>query len=302
MVHSISDSYRKFGAAAPSQTGVITRRKKWGRLSPPSKSRVNMGRQVTKLTWPQVTNIKNPRYTSCTNYWIHQVLKVWKHWVQNCGSGRMPNIVPPRPCAGDHPNVPRSVWGMYTYRYVHVSKISVTPDLLYVNSECPRPVDAPVVADGLTTQVERASRARGHLPLTYIQTGVTRILEAIVHVWGISREEEREVGFAFLPYMGTLRGTASQGHGPATYSVAIRAPHQRPRYSRLGYPDSRLSRHPGTLPAAAARRSRPGLATFRSPTTSTNQLRHGAAQTESEKRWQGYCQCLCHESVRVSSI
>ena len=41
MVHSICDSYPKFGTAAPRQTGVITRRKKWGRLTPPSKSRVN---------------------------------------------------------------------------------------------------------------------------------------------------------------------------------------------------------------------------------------------------------------------
>ena len=42
-VHSICDSYPKFGAAAPRQTGVITRRKKWERLTPPppSKSRVN---------------------------------------------------------------------------------------------------------------------------------------------------------------------------------------------------------------------------------------------------------------------
>ena len=43
--------------------------------------------QVTKLTWSQVTNIQNPRYTSCTNHWPHRVLKVWKHWVQNCGCG-----------------------------------------------------------------------------------------------------------------------------------------------------------------------------------------------------------------------
>ena len=32
--------------------------------------------QVTKLTWPQVTNIKNPRYTNCSNYWPHQLPKV----------------------------------------------------------------------------------------------------------------------------------------------------------------------------------------------------------------------------------
>ena len=43
MVHSICDSYPKFGAVQPRQTGVITRRKKWGRLtSPPSKSRVKI--------------------------------------------------------------------------------------------------------------------------------------------------------------------------------------------------------------------------------------------------------------------
>ena len=33
-------------------------------------------RQVTKLTWPQVTNMKNPRYTNYSNYWPHQLLKV----------------------------------------------------------------------------------------------------------------------------------------------------------------------------------------------------------------------------------
>ena len=33
------------------------------------------------------------RYTSCTNYWPHQVLKVRKHWVQNCGCGRMSNML-----------------------------------------------------------------------------------------------------------------------------------------------------------------------------------------------------------------
>ena len=40
MAHSISDSYPKFGAAAPSQTGVIIRRKKWGRLTPPPPQQV----------------------------------------------------------------------------------------------------------------------------------------------------------------------------------------------------------------------------------------------------------------------
>ena len=35
MVQSICDSYPKFGAAAQRQTGVITGRKKWGRLTPP---------------------------------------------------------------------------------------------------------------------------------------------------------------------------------------------------------------------------------------------------------------------------
>ena len=45
------------------------------------------------MTSPQVTNVKNIRYTSCTNYLPHQVLKVWKHWVQNCGCGRMSNLI-----------------------------------------------------------------------------------------------------------------------------------------------------------------------------------------------------------------
>ena len=49
--------------------------------------------QVTKLTWPQVTNIKNPRYTSCTNNGPHQLLKVWNHCVRNCGCGRISNLL-----------------------------------------------------------------------------------------------------------------------------------------------------------------------------------------------------------------
>ena len=36
MVHSICDGYPKFGAAQPLQTGVITRREKWGRGVYPS--------------------------------------------------------------------------------------------------------------------------------------------------------------------------------------------------------------------------------------------------------------------------
>ena len=52
MVHSICDSYPKFGAAAPRQTGVITRRKKWGRLTspPPSKCRVKC--ELPSYRWP----------------------------------------------------------------------------------------------------------------------------------------------------------------------------------------------------------------------------------------------------------
>ena len=46
MVHSICDSYPKFGAAAPRQTGVITRRKKWGRLTPPPPANAGLTRQT----------------------------------------------------------------------------------------------------------------------------------------------------------------------------------------------------------------------------------------------------------------
>ena len=35
---------------------------------------------------------KNPRYTSCTNYWL-RLLKVWKYWVQNCGCGRVSKLL-----------------------------------------------------------------------------------------------------------------------------------------------------------------------------------------------------------------
>ena len=39
MLHSICDSYPKFGAAAPRQTGVITRRKKVGAFNAPPANR-----------------------------------------------------------------------------------------------------------------------------------------------------------------------------------------------------------------------------------------------------------------------
>ena len=49
MVHSICYSYPKFGAAAPRQTGVITRRKKWGRLTPPPPANAGLISSVTKI-------------------------------------------------------------------------------------------------------------------------------------------------------------------------------------------------------------------------------------------------------------
>ena len=57
--------------------------------------------------------------------------------------------------------------------------VTVTPAWLYVCSECPHPVDAPVVADGLPVRADRASRGCGHSLLTYSQPGVTPILEAM---------------------------------------------------------------------------------------------------------------------------
>ena len=53
-----------------------------------------------------------------------------------------------------------------------------------------RPADAPVEADGLPVQADRASRGRGNSLLTYSQTGVTPILEAIV-----PEDEARGVGW-----------------------------------------------------------------------------------------------------------
>ena len=54
--------------------------------------KVNMSRS---RNWPDLraTNIKNPRYTSCSNYWPHQFLKVWKHWVQDCDCGRVSKLL-----------------------------------------------------------------------------------------------------------------------------------------------------------------------------------------------------------------
>ena len=43
--------------------------------------------EVMSLTWPQVADIKNPRYTSCRYYQPYQVLKISKHSLKNCGSG-----------------------------------------------------------------------------------------------------------------------------------------------------------------------------------------------------------------------
>ena len=64
MVHSICDSYSKFGATAPRQTGVITRRKKWGRLTPPSKSR-----NMTSLTFDDSV-VPWPNFKSSCAKWM----------------------------------------------------------------------------------------------------------------------------------------------------------------------------------------------------------------------------------------
>ena len=49
------------------------------------------------------------------------------------------------------------------------SKINITPVWLYFSSECPRTVDAPVVAGGLPVQADRASRERVSAFTTDIQ-------------------------------------------------------------------------------------------------------------------------------------
>ena len=48
-----------------------------------------------------------------------------------------------------------------------------------VNTHCPLPVDAPVLADGVRVLADWASRGRGHSLLTYSQAGVMLTLEAI---------------------------------------------------------------------------------------------------------------------------
>ena len=53
--------YAKFGFAAPFRFRVILEKPQGGggQNDPPTRAKVNMGTgQVTKLTWPQVTNIK----------------------------------------------------------------------------------------------------------------------------------------------------------------------------------------------------------------------------------------------------
>ena len=49
MVNSICDSYPKFGAAAPRQTGVITRRKKWGAFNAPPPANAGLTRALLGL-------------------------------------------------------------------------------------------------------------------------------------------------------------------------------------------------------------------------------------------------------------
>ena len=63
MVDSICDSFPKFGAAAPRQTGVIARRKKWGRLTPPpSKCRVKIAVTSFKKIGDMLTENKGSDY------------------------------------------------------------------------------------------------------------------------------------------------------------------------------------------------------------------------------------------------
>ena len=53
--------------------------------------RLNMGRS---RNWTDLGHeYTNPRYKSCSNYWPHQLLKVWKHWVHNCGCGRVSKLL-----------------------------------------------------------------------------------------------------------------------------------------------------------------------------------------------------------------
>ena len=55
-----------------------------------------MFRMGRPRNWPGLRSriyLKNPRYTSCSNYWPHQLIKVWKHWVQNCGCDRVSKLL-----------------------------------------------------------------------------------------------------------------------------------------------------------------------------------------------------------------
>ena len=62
----------------------------WGALWAPSGARDNG--EVTKLTWPKVTDIKNPKYTNCRHLCSYCTLRVSKssdHW---CAFGTMSNF------------------------------------------------------------------------------------------------------------------------------------------------------------------------------------------------------------------
>ena len=67
----------KFGAAAPRQTGVITRRKKWERLTPPPPPQQVAGRRATPLYPMGHSTIDRPRgYTITFLFWWHFVQRV----------------------------------------------------------------------------------------------------------------------------------------------------------------------------------------------------------------------------------
>ena len=48
--------------------------------------------EVVKLTWPQVTDIKNPRYTFCRYYHPHQLLKLLYRSLNSCSFGASSNF------------------------------------------------------------------------------------------------------------------------------------------------------------------------------------------------------------------
>ena len=88
MVHSICESYPKFGADAPHQTGVITRRKKW---------------DLTWLTWPGDLTFGDLGW----NFYTRCQIQLW------AGTEKMVTLSPPHSKSRVNPRPDGGPWWFF---------------------------------------------------------------------------------------------------------------------------------------------------------------------------------------------